>query len=520
MDAKLKLALITLLGCAVLPSRAAAETRPAYGGSIKASLLGEPVIIDPVQANNHAELTLVSLIFDTLYRIGDKSRNGAPTLIPHVASALPEVSSDGLEARVPVRSGITFHGGRLLTAKDAARSLQRLRASPKGWLLAPVESLRIVRAKARGDRRQEQADGYVLVFQLSRAAPELALLLSAPSTAITPGGQAPKTHRTGRVSGSGPFRLTRLNRTSRRARLVASTGHFAGRPYVDEIILRWFETADQEATIYESGRAHMSLRGAVAFAGHKPAYRTRELAGSATLLSYVGLGKTRAHGAITRNRNFRRALSLALDRNGFRGVGTGERVMPTIHPVPVALGGKATSTAARRAQLATAKSNLAEAATSVPLLAGTQRVELELIIDRTRPDDREIAEKVIAALFRLGIGARISAIPAKTFRERVGRGDCDLYIGQLVIPVPAKGIAMAAAFAAGNDKWATEELASGSLDADGASRAFARRLPIIPLFHRALRVHHRSDVRGLRLGDNATLSLDDLFLFGPAEKSR
>ena len=47
-----------------------AESRPRYGGTLEGSLLGAPVTLDPPMAQAHAELTVIDLVFDTLYRIG------------------------------------------------------------------------------------------------------------------------------------------------------------------------------------------------------------------------------------------------------------------------------------------------------------------------------------------------------------------------------------------------------------------------------------------------------------------
>lgn len=506
------MALLGSVALASAPGTAAAETRPAYGGVLRTGLLGEPVTIDPVHARSHAELTLVSLLFDTLYRVDGSRPDGSPRVVPHVAAALPEMSRNGRVARIAIRPGITFHDLRKLTATDVSRSLARLRKSQAGWILAPVKSTWV--------------DGDTLVVRLVRRTPDLALLLTAPQTSITPRGRfkqrRPWWDRA--VIGSGPFRLHRKSHKNRRLVFGAAANHFAGRPYIEELIFHWFERPEKEATDYEAGRSEMSLRGPVAFAGHKPAYRTGQVSGPATLLTYVGFGATDAHGAVTRDRSFRRALSLALDRNSFRGIGTGERVSPAIHPIPPALGGAPVPPAGRRAQIAPARTLLNAAARNLPILkpdrSGARQLELEILIDRSRPDDREIAEKIVAALFRLGLRARITALPAREFRDRVDRGQCDLHVGQLVTPVPRRDVAMAAAFARGKDDWAQATLAAGPLDAEAATRVFARRLPVIPLFHRAVRIHHRMNIHGLSARSTSMFSLDDLFLFGEAERNR
>lgn len=487
---------------------APAETRPGYGGIVIAALLGEPVEIDPVRARSHAELTVASLLFDTLYRAGGKDASGAVRVVPHVAAALPELAQGGLEVRIAIRPGIRFHNGRRLGPDDVIESLRRLARSPSGWLLAPMRA-----ARRHGDS---------VILELARPVPELALLLTAPAASITPEGTPPTWAR---AAGSGPFKLERIDRDARKLVLAASATHFAGRPYVSQLELRWFERGDDEPAAYEAGRAHISLRGAVAYAGHSPKYDTAEIMGPATILAYVGFGRAAATARITGSADLRAALSLALDRSGFRGVGTGERVVPALHPVPAALGGPEARELEQRARLREARDALARAAQTVPELAPVvagQRpaFELVILIDRTRPDDREIAEKVVAALFRLGVPARIEDVPAVELAERVRRGDCDLYIGQLAAPVPAAVPILAAAFAAGGDPFAERELARRELDAATAGRVLAQRLPIVPLFHRAIRVHHRADVRGIRVGDTAELPFADLFVFGKPERSR
>ncbi|HWN68151.1 MAG TPA: hypothetical protein VNM90_10970, partial [Haliangium sp.] len=141
---------------------------------------------------------------------------------------------------------------------------------------------------------------------------------------------------------------------------------------------------------------------------------------------------------------------------------------------------------------------------------------LEILIDRTRPDDREVAEKVAAALFRLGVAAHITALAAVDWHQR--QAGADLFIGHLALPAPGPELALAAAFAAGRDGWARSALARGGLhgaaEREAARRAFDERLPIIPIFHRAVRLHHRSDLRGVALDDAARIGFADVFVFG------
>ncbi|HUH04598.1 MAG TPA: ABC transporter substrate-binding protein [Kofleriaceae bacterium] len=484
--------------CATATAPAAGETRPRYGGTVVASLLSEPVSLDPVEARSHAEVTLASLIFDTLYAIDDRGK-----VQPHLAAGIPTLSADRLTARIALLPDVELHGGGQLGPADVAASLERARRSrTSGWLLAAVRSVRA----GKGE----------LVIVLKRDTPELMTLLSAPQLAITPGGTAPRENK---AVGTGPFELRTIDRKAGRVALAAAERHFAGRPYLDSIELRWYRDADEEARQYERGSTHVSFRGAAAFSGHQPKYATEEVEGPATVLVYLGFGRT--HAAISASRDYRRALSLALARNGFRGLGTGERVVPTVYPDAVDIGGEGTDRAARAEQPAEARAALARAARSVPeLRPGASTPTLEVIIDSTRPDDREVAEKVVAALYRLGLRARITELPARTFATRVARGACDLYVDQLSSPVPDATLTIAAAFAAGGDDWTERMLAKTRLLPEGTRVWFQQRLPVLPLFHRAVRAHYRRNLRGLGFDATTRPGFASMFEFGKPTPSR
>lgn len=486
--------MISLLAALALASPAAAETRPRYGGNLDASLLGEPAELDPHDAATHAEVTLAEMLFDGLYRLDD-----ARALIPELASDLPSLSDDGLEMTIPIRVGAAFHDGHKLEVADVVASLERLRGSKiNGWLIAPVVDVTAV--------------DDTVVLKLKYKAPELGGNLAAPAAAITRGGQSP---RRGRMHGTGPFVLRRTGGNA--IRLRAFERHHRGRAYVDNIRLRWFTDPDVEARDYEVGRSHVSFRGAVAYPGHRPKYRTHSIEGPATVLAYVGLGN--AHPRILGSRDFRKALSAAIDRMSMRNLGSGERVVPTLSPEARALGGPRPSEAVLRRQLPLAKRLLESAAAAVPSLRPGKRPTLEILIDKSRVDDRDVADKVLASLFRIDVPARVVELSAQAWSRRVRSGNCDLYIGQLSPQVATNRAELIAGFAAGGDNWARGRLAVAPIDLDEARAEFDKRLPIIPLFHRTIRVHHRSDVHGVRFEGSGQLVWADVFLFGAPQRN-
>jgi peptide/nickel transport system substrate-binding protein len=480
-------AAVPALATIALATAAHGETRPRYGGAVEAALLGAPVTLDPVAVQSSAELTVIGLVFDTLYTIGP---DGA--VQPHLAIGAPVVDVARATAHIALRKGVTFHDGAPLTAGDVADSLERVHVRLP-WLLAPVATIR-----AAGDG-----------IDLALRAPgvDLAPLLALPQAAITKRGQAPG----GKPIGSGPFAVDSFDPAGRRLALRAFDDHFAGRPYLDRLQLGWFDTPDGEARRFETGAAQLSARGVTAFAGGRPKYPASQVESPAALLLFVGFGKAQA--AITGERAFRKALDLALDRGALATITTGEHTQPTRLPLPVEAGAPLLDAAGRAGDATAARALLADAGKRTAALSAARlaTAKLTILIDASRPDDRELALRVARGLDRLGLGYAIEAEPADKLRDRVARGACDLWIGQLAAPISVASAWWGQAFAAGADDWAQLRLAGGALDPAAAAREFAARLPIVPLMFRSLLVWYRSDVHGLGFDAAARPTLADLY---------
>jgi peptide/nickel transport system substrate-binding protein len=479
-----------ILAVACVATLAHAETRPRYGGKVEGALFGAPAAFDPVLAEAHADVTVVGLVFDTLYTIAADG-----TVRPHLALGPPVFDAVHATAHIAIRRGVVFHDATPLTASDVADSLERARTKV-GWLLAPVTAIR--------------ASGDGIELALRAPAAELSTLLALPQAAITRHGQAPAA---GRPIGTGPFAFDGFDPATRRLALKAFDDHFAGRPYLDRLELGWFDTPDGEARRFETGAAQLSARGVGAFAGAQPKYQAQAVESPAAVLLFVGFG--RQHARVTGDRRFRRALDLALDRGALATITTGEHTLPTRLPLPIEAGAAPIDAAGRAGDAAAARAVLAEAGAQAAALAPgvLAGVKLAIILDETRPDDRELALRVSRGLDKLGIGFTIEAVAADKLRDRARRGDCDLWIGQIAAPITVAVAWWGAAFAAGNDGWAQARLAAGALDPAEAAREFSARLPIVPLLFRSLLMWHRTDVHGLEFDASARPDLADLYWF-------
>jgi peptide/nickel transport system substrate-binding protein len=104
--------------------RPRANTQTGSGdGRITIGTTQEPRTLDPADAYELRSLNLVYNMSDRLYAYTP----GTTKLEPQLATALPKVTPDGLTYTIPMRSGVVFHDGTPLTAKEMADSLLRFR---------------------------------------------------------------------------------------------------------------------------------------------------------------------------------------------------------------------------------------------------------------------------------------------------------------------------------------------------------------------------------------------------------
>lgn len=167
-------------------------TRPP--GTLIVATKSRIVSLDPAKASRIGEQQLLSALGDPLYAISADGR-----VEPRLAAALPQLSPDGLKARIPLRRGVRFHDGTPFDAAAMVFSLQRFLAigTLSYQLSDRVSSLRAV-------------ESHTLELTLKRPFSPLPRLLS--SIVLTP--VSPTAYRAfrdkplpERFVGTGPYRL-------------------------------------------------------------------------------------------------------------------------------------------------------------------------------------------------------------------------------------------------------------------------------------------------------------------------
>jgi ABC-type transport system substrate-binding protein len=487
-----RLALVLLVLLVLAAGRASAYLPPPYGGSATVPLADLPVTLDPARASRESELQLVALLHDGLYQLGP---DGRPR--PHLCEAAPEVSADGKRWRLALRPGVKLSSGRPLAASDVVASLRRARRGPHGHLLAVVRSFEL--------ESGAPAAPAALLIHLHRRTPTLPYLLAAPFAAIAVPQRVAGHRSDGRGSfapltqflGSGPFRLHA--RTATGLQLKANAGHFAGRPYLDELQLTLFERASAEVATFQVGGLQVSLRGTSVFGG-RPRHPSSEVESSPSTLVFLGVGRGKPYLA---DRDLRLALLRGIDRARLGRLASVGRAEIADGPVCARLARPAPPRLAFDRTLANRL--LAKAAAAHEALrrdAAQGRLKLSLLVDASRFEDAVVAGQLVADLDRIGIAATVESQPAAEYQARLDEGRFDLVLARQPQQVPLTAAALASALAAGGDRQAAVRCMLGGCGATGGVREatlFMRRLPLVPLVHVGARVFYDARLGQLRL---------------------
>jgi peptide/nickel transport system substrate-binding protein len=438
-------AALLIFACA----HARAETRAAYGGGAVGALMSAPVDPDPL-STNPGDLELAQLVFDAPFRV-----DGAGRVRPHLALALDVDRTNPLRARLRLRPDVRFHDGTPLRAKDVAASFARALASPAGWTLAPIRA-----ARAVGDD--------VVELELVRPAPDLALLLATPAASVTPAGA----HR---AVGSGPFRLDGFDATM--ARLAAHATCFAGRPYLDGVSLRAFDSRTVEAAQYDVGALQVARHGGAGFGAGVPG-GALAVEGPVAITGFLAFGRD-----LPAATTLRAAFALGVNRDHLRRLSVRERAEAATSPAPPALGGVR--------QLPALDPDRARQ--MIDGLTPAQR-NLSLLVDKSRLEDHAIAERLIADLGNLGVTLKVDKVDAAVYQQRVQAGAYELVLGESLAPAPDGGLAELALLASVDPQAARAQLGRAPAAVGAVNFSTVR---VLPLFHRAARLHRAAELRGL-----------------------
>lgn len=220
---------------------------PAHGGTLTEGVLGAPRFVNPLLALSDADRDLTALTFAGLMGIGTDG-----TLVPVLAREY-SVSEDGKTYTFILRDNAKFSDGTPVTAEDVVFTVEKAQdpalKSPEysNWVSIQTQAI----------------DAHTVQFTLPKPyAPFLADttlgILPSRLWRNVPNDQFPFSPLMQRPVGAGPFKVVKVVENSEGVvteyDLKAHKGYALGRPYLDEIRMRFYETSTLLQGAYKSGR--------------------------------------------------------------------------------------------------------------------------------------------------------------------------------------------------------------------------------------------------------------------------
>ena len=404
MPSRIVAAVIALFAC--ISSAAAADLRIGLSADVTS--------LDPHYLAAQPNINIGWHVFDALTRVDERAR-----LIPGIATSWRAVDATTWEFKL--RKGIKFHDGSELTAADVAFSLERplsIAGSPGGFasFVRPIVTKKIV-------------DSHTI--RLTTAAPYGALPQDLNSILIvskkTAANATSEDFNSGRAMiGSGPYRFVRFARGDR-VELARFDGHWEARAAWDKITFRLLPTDPARTAALLAGDVDVienvptadlaRLRG-------NPNYRLAQAVSWRTIFFHLDQYRTRPPLITDKTGKplaanpfmdvrVRRAISKAINRPALA-----ERVMegaavPAANVVSPQIFGHNAQLKAEAYDPDGAKKLLAEAGYPDGFALTVAAPNNRYI------NDDQVAQTVAQMLSRVGIRARVEAMPLSVYLAKV-----------------------------------------------------------------------------------------------------
>ncbi len=231
-----------LLGCPAPPDGplylGAGNANPVQGGTLRLSEESKVRSLDPHIAYDEISGVMLEMLFDSIYKYDREMQ-----LVPMLAESLPDVSSDGLLLRIPLRRGVRFHHGREMTASDVVWSMERMLDpalnSPGVPYYTPIVGVDEYRAKrAPHVRGLVATDRYNLEITLTKPDQSFVHKLAMRFTSVIPKEivKARGADFAARPVGTGPFMLETWERGVRLIVRRNPSYFVKGLPYLDRVV--------------------------------------------------------------------------------------------------------------------------------------------------------------------------------------------------------------------------------------------------------------------------------------------
>ena len=467
MDRALSLAAAFVLAGALVVPPAQGALPPRHGGVLTLPAATAIGALDPARVETPFEATLAAAVYDNLYEVRGDGR-----VEPVLAAGPPEI--EGTTARVQLREGVLMHtGGRPLQARHIVRSLLRANASPTAsWLLGAF-------ATEGGRPVIREVDARTIEFELARRGVRLDLVLAATPLAIVAGGDLRR-----QPLGTGSFQARLDGRGGAQLRIFR---HAVDRPpWINQVTFTPVRSRDEEIRAYELGRIDGSWHGRSLY-GREPSRPATTIDTTAAAPWLLVPNRARS----LRDSSAWGGVVSSVDRRRLARVGlVPRRTLSPGLPAP-----------------------------QLPTGAPRSGLTLTMPVRLDRPREVRCAEAIAGMLDERGVHLQVERLSPEGYRSALTRSQWDLRIARVRPPLPGRGAMAGAALAASGQLDRARVLVPMLGNAEVANRT-ARGLDAMVLGHERIVLHHRADVRHLRIDPLGRLTLGDAAFERRAEPFR
>ncbi len=301
---------------------AGASAAEHSGGTLIVSSEGPaPATLDPAVTGDETEWQILSITGDGLLTYKKVGGPDGATLVPDLASALPEVSADGRTYRFPLRQGIRYSTGAPVRPEDFRRGLERAIVLNEyaAELLGAIEGAEACAARKAGCDLSASVvtDDEAVTIRLARADPDLPFKLALPFAFPVPDATPMKDQLLKPIPSTGPYVLAKAGpdaiELARNSAFEEWSGSAQPAGFVDAITWRFGEDVGGAFDRLEAGTLDwMASRPAPQdLSSLLTAHPDRVALSSGLATSFVGYDVLRPPFDDVR---VRRALNYAIDR--------------------------------------------------------------------------------------------------------------------------------------------------------------------------------------------------------------
>lgn len=307
------------------------------------NLAGNWITLDPARIYEVNSQQAMNVVYECLYHLPDSSK--ADQFEPLLAEGMPEISADGKEVTIKLRSGVKFHNtGNEMTAADWIYSWDRLKA------LADNPSF-----LADYVGTYEAVDPLTLKLTLESPNAALVPILAATplavsdskaimeqggatlATAGTPEAASTTAFMTQQSAGTGPYRVTAWD-IETEVVAEAHPDYWGGAPKLSRIVWRNVPDPNTQVQLVQAGEVDIAYAVDPDQLATVQADPNLQVISAPSLnIDYFGLNVSEAVGGPLAKKELRQAIAYAIDYDGIiNGLSRGASIRPaTIIPIPL-----------------------------------------------------------------------------------------------------------------------------------------------------------------------------------------